>query len=99
MLLIGLGLFSGTTNAAQAESPAATVSELLTQLDAKNYQMREAAADQLARQGIGSLKPMVLHSLASSPESAWRIRSIIEKIGTAGSEDTFYKSTGVLRLL
>ena len=99
MLLIGPVLFSSTANAAQAESSNVTVSELLAQLDAQNYQMREAAADLLARRGIRALKPMVLHSLASSPESAWRIRSIIEKIGIAGSEDTFYKSTGVLRLL
>ncbi|MDA8563201.1 hypothetical protein N9L06_01990, partial [Mariniblastus sp.] len=99
LLLVGLSFLSGRTNATHAQSPDATVPELLAQLDAQNYQMREAAADQLARQGVGSLKPMVLHSLNSSPESAWRIRSIIEKIGIAGSEDSFYKSTGVLRLL
>ena len=103
MLFVGLSLLLGAStyasNGPQAESPRAAVSELLQQLDADNYQTRESAADQLARQGISSLKPMVLHSLSSSPESAWRIRSIIEKIGVAGSEDTFYKSTGVLRLL
>ena len=104
MLMIGVSLLSvslcsGTTNAAQTVSIGADVGKLLTQLDAQNYQVRETAADQLADQGIKSLKPMVLHSLASSPESAWRIRSIIEKIGIAGDEDTFYKSTGVLRLL
>ncbi len=97
--LFSLGLCSGTTNAAQAESSDTDVGKLLTQLDAQNYQVRETAADQLAGQGIDSLKPMALHSLTSSPESAWRIRSIIEKIGIAGDEDTFYKSTGVLRLL
>ena len=100
MLLVGLGLLPVISKAAQVESPrAAAVPELLVQLDADDYQTREAAADQLARRGVNSLKPMVLHSLSSSPESVWRVRSIIEKIGIAGNEDTFYKSTGVLRLL
>ena len=100
MLFVGLSLLPVASKAAQVDSPPTTaVPELLVQLDADNYQVREAAADQLVRQGVSSLKPMVLHSLSSSPESVWRIRSIIEKIGIAGDEGTFYKSTGVLRLL
>ncbi len=104
--LIGLTLILCGSTFAQiepvktsAEPAKAPVEELLRQLDADNYQLRESAADQLAQKGVQALKPMVLHSFSSSPESSWRIRSIIESIGTAGSEDTFYKSTGILRLL
>lgn len=102
MLVLALGwlvLNSGHLIAEQVELSQPSVSRLLEQLDADNYQTREAAADQLARKGVQVLKPMVLHSFSSSPESLWRIRSVIEKIGIAGSEDAFFKSTGVLRLL
>lgn len=99
LLLIGLSLCCAVSAAAQTKSASASVPQLLEQLDAGNFEIRETAADQLVRLGVDSLKPMVLHSLSSSPESAWRIRSIIEKIGITGNEATFYKSTGILRLL
>ncbi len=99
LMLSCLGFSSGHLTAEQVESSQPSVSRLLKQLDADNYQTREAAAEQLVGKGVQALKPMVLHSFSSSPESSWRIRSVIEKIGIAGNEDTFFKSTGVLRLL
>jgi len=99
LLVTGLSLLCDVSIAAQANPSATAIPQLLEQLDAANFETRETAADQLVDSGVDSLKPMVLHSLISSPESSWRIRSILEKIGIAGDEATFYKSTGILRLL
>ena len=99
VLAIGLSVIPSSVRAAQAGAFRSKVKQLLKQLDANNYQTREAAANELTLAGDRALRPMVMHSFSSSPESSWRIRSIIEEIGVAGSEATFYKSTGILRLL
>ena len=87
------------TNARADEAQTAPIEQLLEQLDADRFRTRQAAAAELAEAGTNMLKPMALHSFAASPESAWRIRAVIEQIGTQGDEDTFYKATGILRLL
>ena len=82
-------LNAGDLYARQQSKAQPTTNELLKQLDADHFQTREAAAKLLARQGERALKPMVEHSFVASPESAWRIRSVIETIGTAGQRKHF----------
>ncbi len=76
-----------------------SVDQLLELLDSPAYSQRELATDELIRRGVTAVGPMAKHYLTSSPEAAWRIKKVLEAIGTNGDEATFLKSVGLLQLL
>jgi len=73
--------------------------ELISRLDSRRFQERDAATRELVALGEAGLRPLVKGYLGSSPEQAWRIRQVIKQICVQGDEATFFKAAAVLRLL
>ncbi len=76
------------------------IEDLIQQLDAPKFVLREDATNQLVNLGQSVLQPVAVHFLDASPEAQWRIKRILETMGTeADDEETSLKAIGVLILL
>ncbi len=74
-----------------------TVDQLIEALDSPQFAVRESATRELVRIGGPALRPLSQHYFSSSPEKAWRIKRILEDIGTTNEEpETCFKSIGIL---
>ncbi len=77
-----------------------SVKNLVQQLDSSRYSDREDATQKLARMGSPAIEPLASEYFSSSPESAWRIKKVLEQIGTqTDNEATSVKAIGILIVL
>ena len=89
-----------TATHALAPGKETEVEELITQLNAGRFKIREQATSQLANLGVVALKPLAIHFLDASPEAAWRIKRILESISVKSTEElASLKAIGILMLL
>lgn len=76
------------------------VSRLIDQLDAEKFESREFATTELIMIGEPALQPLAFHFYSATPEAAWRIKRVLQKIGTQSAEEvTSLKAIGILMLL
>ncbi len=76
------------------------VDQLIGSLDSPQFAVRESATRQLVEMGGPALRKLAQHYFASSPEKAWRIKRVLEDIGTTNDDpDTCFKSIGILFVL
>lgn len=75
------------------------VAMLLDSLGSKEYEARSLATEQLIELGAESLPELAERFFDGSPETAYRVRKILEGVSTEGDEATFLKSTGLLLVL
>jgi hypothetical protein len=87
---------SAITNSAELDEQ---INELISQLNSPSFADRESAVASLVEIGGPAIGNLARTAIASSPESAWRIKSALEAIGTRGNENIFLQSIGILQLL
>lgn len=76
------------------------IRDWITDLDAKAFAKRESATESLIVAGKPALQPVALHFYKATPEAAWRIKRILQAIGTNSAEEiTSLKAIGLLLLL
>lgn len=76
------------------------VDQLIGSLDSPQFAVRESATRQLVQMGGPALRKLAQQYFASSPEKAWRIKRVLEDIGTTNDDpDTCFKSIGILFIL
>ena len=81
----------------QACDDVDNIESLISRLDAKKFNDRESATEQLIEYGHESLKPVATEYFEANPEIAWRIKRILKKIATEASEElTSLQAIGVL---
>ncbi len=80
------------------QQTADSIQLLINQLDSRKYSQREEAMKSLGRAGKSALKPLAMRLLDGSPECSWRIKVILEEIGTRGDSETFLKAVGILKV-
>lgn len=78
--------------------PADTITLALNELDSPIFKNREKAIQQLVKLGEPAIEPLALKSLDCTPETAWRIRKILEEISIGGDEPVFLKSIAILQI-
>ena len=74
------------------------ITRALNELDSPIFKNRENAIEQLVKLGEPAIEPLALKSLDCTPETAWRIRKILEEISTSGDEPVFLKSIAILQI-
>ncbi|MCH2180451.1 MAG: PDZ domain-containing protein [Mariniblastus sp.] len=93
-LLLGL---LGTLPSTRADD---SVDQLIGSLDSPQFIVRESATRQLVQVGAPALKKLADHYFSASPEQAWRIKRVLEEIGTTHEDpETCFKSIGILFVL
>ena len=85
-------------SAQQPELTEQTTAELIEQLDAIDFAIREDALGKLAKLGASAIGPLAEKSFECSAETKWRIKKTLEAICTNGDEDVFYKALGVINV-
>ncbi len=78
--------------------PTDVITLALNELDSPIFKNREKAIEQLVKLGEPAIEPLALRSLNCTPETAWRIRKILEEISIAGDEPVFLKSIAILQI-
>ncbi|MDB4385935.1 PDZ domain-containing protein [bacterium] len=78
--------------------PADAITLALNELDSPIFKVREKAIQQLVKLGEPAIEALALRSLDCTPETAWRIRKILEEISIAGDEPVFLKSIAILQI-
>lgn len=68
----------------------------LTELDADDYQVREAAGHRLAQAGPAALDVLGQGVMSDSAEIAWRSGAALEQIAVTGDEQTLSRVTKIL---
>ncbi|MDG2180224.1 MAG: PDZ domain-containing protein [Mariniblastus sp.] len=86
--------FTGANHLKQTDA----ITRALNELDSPIFKNRENAIEQLVSLGEPAIEPLALKSLDCTPETAWRIRKILEEISTSGDEPVFLKSIAILQL-
>lgn len=87
-----------STTAPQSNS-ARDIPQLIQRLNSQRYADREQASQTLIELGSVALRPLAKNYFESSPECMWRTRRILEEIGVAGDEVTFFRAAALLRLI
>jgi len=84
-----------------AESATRTVSDqqLFQDLQSEKFQVRENATNQLAKRGSIVLPEIAKRYFTAPPETVYRIRKILEGVGSSGDEQTFLRATSLLLTL
>ncbi|MCH2180114.1 MAG: hypothetical protein MK106_15055, partial [Mariniblastus sp.] len=76
------------------------IPQLIEGLDSPQYSVRENATNQLVQMGKPALRLLAQQYFTSTPEKAWRIKRILEQIGTTNDDpETCFKSIGILIVL
>ena len=76
------------------------IRQLIEGLDSPQYSVRERATKQLVQMGKPALRSLAQQYFSSTPEEAWRIKRILEQIGTTNDDpETCFKSIGILFVL
>ena len=78
--------------------PFDAITLALNELDSPIFKVREKAIQQLVKLGEPAIEALALRSLDCTPETAWRIRKILEEISIAGDEPVFLKSIAILQI-
>ena len=81
-----------------ASSAPDSLRQAIAGLRSQNFLQRERAQKRLAEFGESALRPLAIEMLERHPESSWRARQVLEKIGTTGTESTFLKAIGILQI-
>ena len=74
------------------------ITRALNDLDSPVFKNREKAIQELVELGEPAIEALALRSLDCTPETAWRIRKILEEISIAGDEPVFLKSIAILQI-
>lgn len=74
------------------------ITRALNDLDSPVFKNREKAIQELVKLGEPAIEALALRSLDCTPETAWRIRKILEEISIAGDEPVFLKSIAILQI-
>ena len=81
-----------------ADSP--DIRSWIVDLDSQAFETREAATNSLIDAGKPALQPIALHFYKATPEAAWRIKRVLQQIGTGSKEEvTSLKAIGLLLVL
>ncbi len=75
---------------------AGQLQQWLTELDADEYQVREAAGHRLAQAGPAALEVLGQGVMSDSAEIAWRSGAALEQIAVTGDEQTLSRITKIL---
>ncbi len=76
------------------------ISKLIDQLDDQRFESRESATRALVAVGEDALRSLAHHYYQASPEAAWRIKRILQDIGTQSTQEiTSLKAIGLLVLI
>ena len=89
-----LATFSSRNRTRQANA----ITRALNELDSPIFKNREKAIQDLVKLGEPAIEPLALRSLDCTPETAWRIRKILEEISISGEETVFLKSIAILQI-
>ena len=91
----------GQAEAKQAEVPAETPSaeQLFQDLESDRFLVREEATTELAKLGADVLPKIAERYFTAPPETIYRIRKILEGVGSSGDEPTFLRATSLLLTL
>jgi len=77
-----------------------SVEQLIRSLNSPQFMVRESSTRQLVEAGAPALKKLARNYLSASPEQAWRIKRVLEEIGTTNEDpETCFKSIGILFVL
>ena len=83
-----------------AKSTDSKIKTLIAQLDSRKFEQRELATDKLVAYGSQALGPVAKQYFSATPEAAWRMKRILEQIGTQSvDEATSLRAIGVLMLI
>jgi hypothetical protein len=75
------------------------IERLVGKLNSRKFATRESAAEDLVAAGAEALRPLAVNVLGNDPETTWRTREVIERIGTRGDESVFYQALAILQVL
>ncbi len=76
----------------------AQINHWIKLLDSNEFNEREEASKQLVGAARGSI-PALLRATEQSPEATWRVRNILERIGTNGDEATLRLAIAAIQKL
>ncbi len=110
MLLVGLLLpavaWAQSTDDGQADlkrpvklAETASEDQLFQDLENHKFSIREEATTELAKRGADVLPEIADRYFTAPPETVYRIRKILEGVGSAGDEQTFLRATSLLLTL
>ena len=74
------------------------ITHALDELDSPVFKNREKAIQQLVKLGEPAIEALAIRSLDCTPETAYRIRKILEEISIRGEEPVFLKSIAILQI-
>jgi len=86
---------SGATGTTEAVSDE----QLFQDLEDDKFEVRENATYQLAKRGATVLPQIASRYFTAPPETVYRIRKILEGVGSSGDEQTFLRATSLLLTL
>ena len=98
LLVASTSFVFGDDTKRQSVSESDSIESLINKLDSRSYSQREAAMKSLGMAGKNALEPLAFRLLEGSPECSWRIKVILEEIGTRGDSETFLKAVGILKI-
>ena len=82
------------------ERSSDTIDQLIRQLDSNQFRLREQATQALVESGNHGLRKLAYQYFGASPESAWRIKNILQRIGTENDNpETCFRAIAVLIVL
>ena len=86
-------------NGSQSETATVSDEQLFQDLENDKFQVRENATNQLAKRGAIVLPEIAKRYFTAPPETVYRIRKILEGVGSSGDEQTFLRATSLLLTL
>ncbi len=80
-------------------SATTSVEQLFENLQSEKFQVRENATKELVERGAMVLPEIAKRYFSAPPETVYRIRKILEGVGSSGDEQTFLRATSLLLTL
>ena len=90
---------SAEVNGSEGATEPVSDQQLFQDLQNDKFQVRENATNQLAKRGAVVLPEIAKRYFTAPPETVYRIRKILEGVGSSGDEQTFLRATSLLLTL